>query len=801
MTVSHCAPRASRLAAAGLLLANAAPAFAQQHNAPHHAGAAAPPAHHQQPAQQPAHHQQQPQMHQQQPAMHQQQPQFQQPQMHQQQPQVHHQQPQFQQPQTHQQPQMRQQPQIQPQVHHQQPQMRQQPQIQPQVHHQQPAQQPQVHPQQVHQQPRPLPGNQGQVGQVHANRVPSQPAHNGHPVNTLPGQPAHNSPAVTNHVPNQLPTHHTPPVHNSPVVHNGTPTHNGSPSPTGRPTNALPVKPHNGGPVVHNGTPTQNGRPTNTLPVKPHNGVVANTTHPGGNAGVKNGPRPHVVLKPTNPQTGTKPAVVHNRPSGDRVKGQSTSKTMVDHRNGSVKKDQKAGTATALTQPSRGTPRVGPSRPVLGKETAAKIAGRNQVKPGPGGLNPNRVTALAANPGKSLSLFGDQSGQASANVLKGEMIGTMKAPSGLSPLGKTDLGTLRNDVQNGATAEQVQADVDRLKQDIAAQESTTGKPVPGADALIQKADQLATLSNLSDQLAQGPPTDDLPLPTGEATFISNPTLPEGQMVVLNPNTVLVGGGGYVPQTATMLPIGGGGSNMAVWTGTMADMGVPVQAGMPLADVAPVYVPTGMTSAVTPGMPLAAVDAASGIPGGAGVAPPPPPIRVVMVNPAETGGPITYAVASESYTLEPGYEQEHEVAAGPVIEFDRGGEFGTARYTLQPARYAFAVGEKGWDIATKAYEATLDNSDNPNDFHYLRGEVPEVVPARQVKPITDRTLIRVAFNRGGDAEPAVKELGDGLYKIGVDARTGLLDLFLGDGGAEAAPSDAPADADRVSSTRP
>jgi hypothetical protein len=112
-----------------------------------------------------------------------------------------------------------------------------------------------------------------------------------------------------------------------------------------------------------------------------------------------------------------------------------------------------------------------------------------------------------------------------------------------------------------------------------------------------------------------------------------------------------------------------------------------------------------------------------------------------------------------------------------------------------------VGEKGWDIATKAYEATLDNSDNPNDFHYLRGEVPEVVPARQVKPITDRTLIRVAFNRGGDAEPAVKELGDGLYKIGVDARTGLLDLFLGDGGAEAAPSDAPADADRVSSTRP
>jgi hypothetical protein len=57
------------------------------------------------------------------------------------------------------------------------------------------------------------------------------------------------------------------------------------------------------------------------------------------------------------------------------------------------------------------------------------------------------------------------------------------------------------------------------------------------------------------------------------------------MVVLGANTVLLGGSGYpVPDDAMFVPTADGGGNVAVWSGTMADIGVPVQDGIPIADL-------------------------------------------------------------------------------------------------------------------------------------------------------------------------------------------------------------------------
>src|SRR5262249_37181518 len=153
-------------------------------------------------------------------------------------------------------------------------------------------------------------------------------------------------------------------------------------------------------------------------------------------------------------------------------------------------------------------------------------------------------------------------------------------PPGLSQQGKEDLDTFKEDITKGASADQINADYAKLKNDITVQQQT-GPLNFALGQFQQKAEEVANLASIRDQLQQGPPPQDLPLPTGQSTFVNNPDLPAGQMVVLGPNTVLIGGGGLpIPQGASFFPMGGAGGNVAVWTGTMADLGVPVQGGIP-----------------------------------------------------------------------------------------------------------------------------------------------------------------------------------------------------------------------------
>jgi hypothetical protein len=364
----------------------------------------------------------------------------------------------------------------------------------------------------------------------------------------------------------------------------------------------------------------------------------------------------------------------------------------------------------------------------------------------------------------------------------GEALGGIKTPPGLSPQGQTDLDAFRQDATNGASAEQLDADLAKVKADIQQQEQLTGKPIAGADGLEQKADQLVALAGVRDQLQEGTPADDLPLPTGDATIINNPALPAGQMVVLDDSTVLVGGAVTPPASATVLSAVGGGS-MAVWTGTLADLGVPVQSSQPVADVVVPAGPTVADGSVPAGTTATAVVDPTVVPASGGevisgseAAPGAASIQVVLVNPVDSGGPIQYSLAGEPFSLEPGYQLEHQLSGPSIIEFDRGESFGLARYTLSADSYRFAVTDHGWEMESVPHAITIDNSDNPGDFHYVAAGEADVVPAKQSKTITGKATLRVAFDRGDGAEPAVKDLGDGSYKVGVDARTGLLDLF-------------------------
>lgn len=72
--------------------------------------------------------------------------------------------------------------------------------------------------------------------------------------------------------------------------------------------------------------------------------------------------------------------------------------------------------------------------------------------------------------------------------------------------------------------------------------------------------------------------------------------------------------------------------------------------------------------------------------------------VAIVLPAATGGNLTYVLDGATVQeIAAGNRHTARSKAKFIIEFDRGGNFGTAKYELKEGVYEFIVGEKGWDI--------------------------------------------------------------------------------------------------------
>jgi hypothetical protein len=74
-----------------------------------------------------------------------------------------------------------------------------------------------------------------------------------------------------------------------------------------------------------------------------------------------------------------------------------------------------------------------------------------------------------------------------------------------------------------------------------------------------------------------------------------------------------------------------------------------------------------------------------------------PPGVVLLNPTRNSGPVNYTLNDVRCTMAAGYQQKLPGEREWIIEFDRGGSFGTARYSLTPGAYAFAVTERGWEV--------------------------------------------------------------------------------------------------------
>ena len=80
-----------------------------------------------------------------------------------------------------------------------------------------------------------------------------------------------------------------------------------------------------------------------------------------------------------------------------------------------------------------------------------------------------------------------------------------------------------------------------------------------------------------------------------------------------------------------------------------------------------------------------------------VNPLPAAVAVTIVNPAESGATLAFRLGGSQYSLAPGSQTDLTLTGAKVIEFDRGGSFGTARFMLYGGVYKFAMTDQGWTL--------------------------------------------------------------------------------------------------------
>lgn len=264
---------------------------------------------------------------------------------------------------------------------------------------------------------------------------------------------------------------------------------------------------------------------------------------------------------------------------------------------------------------------------------------------------------------------------------------------------------------------------------------------PRMDGVVNGIGELANLLLIRDILAQamnadGPtrftPIPVAQIPTGIIRVIYDPDLPVGTGLWVNESVIIAGSGGR-------------GELQTGIASAAEALGLPVAPGIPVADL--------------------------------GKDENPPKGGVLIGNPEDNAGSIKYVLASvHSYDLKPGFRQHLPASQPWLIEFDRGGTFGAAKYTLAEGIYDFKVGDKGWDMVARPLKVVIDNRDGVDDFHYVQDNKRQTVKAGEMTTIENKSPVVISFDRGGDAATRKLLNKSGTYKVAVNTENNRYDLF-------------------------
>lgn len=276
---------------------------------------------------------------------------------------------------------------------------------------------------------------------------------------------------------------------------------------------------------------------------------------------------------------------------------------------------------------------------------------------------------------------------------------------------------------------------------LSQQAATNPQALPRTDDVINGISALANLLIIRDILAQAANAE----PPSRFTPISTARIPTGIIRVIYDPDLPVGAGLWVNEGTMIAGTGGRGELQTGIASAAEALGLPVAPGEPIADL--------------------------------GKDENPPKGGILIGNPHDNVGSIKYVLASvHPYELKSGFVQHLPGDQSWLIEFDRGGSYGKARYTLSEGIFDFKVGDKGWEMVSRPLKAVIDNRDGQHDFHYVEDNKRQTVKAGESRTIENKAPVVISFDSGKEAASRKLLNKSGTYKVAVDTGTNRYDLF-------------------------
>ena len=255
--------------------------------------------------------------------------------------------------------------------------------------------------------------------------------------------------------------------------------------------------------------------------------------------------------------------------------------------------------------------------------------------------------------------------------------------------------------------------------------------VENQETLWDLTGQLAVDQQLTDWLQETDPgMGDVPFGP-DVPLVMVPGLPEGLMMPLDSGAVMIG-------------TGAPGEAIQFGTGNPFEV-----AGLPVAlpGVEPAPEATGTFTAG----------------------------QIMLANP--TTGTVNYSLNQEPQQMTASTEQTLDGTRSWVIEFDRGGSFGMARYQLSEGYYYFKSTERGWELVRKTFKATLDNTENTFAFSYVLDDQVQTINPGETHDLTSALPPVLRFDNG-KGEETLRRLDTGSFKVAIGTDT-KLDIYAAD----------------------
>jgi hypothetical protein len=277
-------------------------------------------------------------------------------------------------------------------------------------------------------------------------------------------------------------------------------------------------------------------------------------------------------------------------------------------------------------------------------------------------------------------------------------------------------------------------------------------PNPSAVSQTEKSlFDLAVNAKLKNLLSTAVPGNGT-IPFGNnVTLVWISSLPQGTLITLGNGTVLVG-------------TGSNAFGITIGTGSVAQaIGMQIAAGEP--------VPESQSDLVTSG--------------------------TVLKNAGESD--VHYILnETQNFTMKPKFSQALPKGVTWVATFDRGGDYGQARYQLEEGTYKFTPTKIGWELYLMAeFNATIDNTRNATDFNYVLNNTAYTVAAHEKREHSEKYLPIIRFDNGS-GKVRQKNLSSGVFSISMTADN-TLDLFTAESlaAAPSAPNDSSTSTPKVS----